>query len=309
MTQDPPRDIAERKEQRKELFSRAANHSPYIGVDTLDGRFVVSTADEGVGRRLFVEGRRGEMRTLDRVLEVLATHDSLSPPQESTFIDIGANIGTSCISALVRHRFVAALACEPHPANFRLLRVNAVLNGVIDRLDARCVALSDSEGTGELLVDDLNSGAHRIRRNGMDLGSQASAGEALPVPCSTLDAVWAESEPRPPVGLLWVDAQGHEAAIFEGGADLLRASPPIVFEVWPEGLAPMGGVERLLHALAPFYAELIDLRRSDSSPQPLDQLPALVDELEGAVTDVLALPRPNRRSSGSKSGTSEDDGS
>ena len=82
---------------------------------------------------------------------------------DSAFVDVGANIGTATLAALKRFGAGQALALEPHPDNFRLLRMNAVANDVDDRVIPAQVAVSESSGELELEVATHNIGDHRIR--------------------------------------------------------------------------------------------------------------------------------------------------
>jgi FkbM family methyltransferase len=61
------------------------------------------------------------------------------------FWDIGANVGIYSLYAAA-HRGIRVVAFEPAAANYYLLNRNIELNGIDDRVQAYCIALSDESG-------------------------------------------------------------------------------------------------------------------------------------------------------------------
>ena len=59
-------------ETREQFLADAREFTPYVAVNVGDELFFVSTEDTGVGRRVFVRGRRKDMTTLVRGLAELA---------------------------------------------------------------------------------------------------------------------------------------------------------------------------------------------------------------------------------------------
>jgi len=59
--------------------------------------------------------------------------------------DIGANVGIYSLYAAV-HRHIRVVAFEPSAGNYYLLNRNIELNGIDDRVEAYCIALSDESG-------------------------------------------------------------------------------------------------------------------------------------------------------------------
>jgi FkbM family methyltransferase len=214
------------------------------------------------------------------------------------FVDVGANIGTSTISALLRHGFAGAVAAEPEPENHRLLRMNLVLNDVDDLVKALPVALSDVPGSIELVIDPENSGAHRVIPAGGD-GSWVNAdARIVTVPRTTLDDLVAAGVIDPAeAGLLWLDVQGHEAHVIAGGGELLRRGVPIVLEFHPGMLRESGALDHLIALLESNYDRFVDLRTvpagpgdsaSSAEPQPTKRIRDLLSTYDGdRFTDLL----------------------
>jgi FkbM family methyltransferase len=195
------------RERRERFFQDAASFTPLVGVESDDDLlFVVPTWDQRVGRKLFVATRRKEMKQLRRALELLAGH-GFAP--RGTFLDVGANIGTTTLPALALG-FDRAVAIEPSPENVRLLRANATLNGLEGRLTVIEAAAADRAGRGALRVHAKNSGGHRLHDDGIpvDLVRLADVGSGA--------------------SMIWMDIQGAEHSALAGAGDLVGTVPIVV---------------------------------------------------------------------------------
>lgn len=85
----------------------------------------------------------------------------------SLFIDVGANLGLySCIAGV--HRLaLRIIAFEPDPRNFRRLQQNIALNGLTGLIEARQIAVGETETTAFLrLGPTANSGLSAVRSDG-----------------------------------------------------------------------------------------------------------------------------------------------
>jgi FkbM family methyltransferase len=240
-----------------------------------DELFFVPSGDAGVGRRVFVEGWRGDMTVLERAVA------QLGPPSDgAAFVDVGANIGTTTVMALCRHGFASAVAIEPSPENFRTLRINLAANGIDARVEALPVAASDREGELPFKTGKRNTGGHR-------LAGASSKGSSFSVQTVTLDGLVERGTiDVARAGLVWVDAVGHEARVLGGATKLLEAGIPVVTAIkvgWTETLAG------LVRVLTPHYTHVVELRQLQES-RPIAELGALIGSLSRS-TDVLLVRR------------------
>jgi len=298
----PPRRVAarpapERTPTRDEVFASIAEHAPLVGVSTKAGQFVVSTHDRTVSRILFVKQSRREMVALRRALDVLALQGR---HERRMLLDVGANIGTTTVAALMNHGFERAIAFEPEPENVRLLTANLALNGLADRVTVRPVAVSDAEGPLPFLLHPSNSGGHEVPRDaGQPFEGALHDGveiERTEVPAVTLDddlrRLGVDGQH---VGLLWLAVRGHETSVLRGGRHLLAGGVPVVTEFHPQMLRNAGGLDAFLDAVTPRFPRYVDLRAPDSTePVPITALRARADGLGEAghptFTDLLLLP-------------------
>lgn len=229
-------------------FARAGRHSELLVAPFGDGRLLVDANDDEIGRVVYMRGgyEREYMRT---AFDHLAARSSA--PRGDTFVDVGANIGTTTVDALLHFGFDRAICFEPDPDNLRLLRANLVLNDLEIRATTYPYALSDREGSAALQRHDGNSGDSRI----------SAPGVGPPVRCMRFDTLVADGRIDPErIGMLWIDAQGHDARVLAGAATVTRAGIPAVVEYWPDELAATDGLELLEDIVREHYRYAIDLR-------------------------------------------------
>lgn len=292
---------SENQWQRREFFASAADHTSLVAVDTPEGFFIVSTDDVNVGKSLFVSRARGEFNVLRHGMSILAHHGLALRAREGPFIDVGANIGTSIIAALVAHGFARGIAIEPEPGNHRLLKVNVTANGLGKRVRMMQVAASDRPGGGSLLVSSSKSGAHELR----NFEGKKAKGErkgAIRVKKVTLDQLVDRSLVEADgTGLIWIDAQGEEGQILAGAGKLLEHGVPVILEIAPRHLERHNGAATLSAVAAECYSGLVDLRSVRGTPkrpeklsfdlQGAGELANLIDRYRerSEITDVLLL--------------------
>jgi len=256
-----------------------------LGVATARTRLQVGALDLVVGRTTFVTGAPFEVESLNTALRLVDELELASPPLGAgTFVDLGANIGTTVIEVLARYPAARAVAAEPAPGNFSLLRQNVIANGVEDRVALIAAAISDTEGDLELDLDPENSGAHQV--------VTARSARSTTIPGVTVDRLVADGVIDPgDVSLLWIDSQGHEAQILDGAAALLAHRPPAVVEYWPQGLQAAGGLERLHEQLATSWTEFVDLEDETLRRAPTSSAASLADRYsDGTFTELLLIP-------------------
>lgn len=282
---------------RAVFFDVAARFTPALAVDASGLRYWVSTADRFVGRETFLSGGF-DGDAMERIMAALAVHAAPFELEGRTVLDIGANIGTTTVPLLRRFGARRAIAIEPEPSNLRLLALNCLDNGVLDRVAIHALALSDHDGEVTLALSPTNSGDHRVLVAGEQAGGALDeAGRAtVSVPAVRLDALVLRGDVDPAaIGLVWIDAQGHEGQILAGARSLLGGPAPIVTELWPYGLRRHGGLERMCALLAEHYEAVVEMGAPERprAPRvvPTADLGALVARYDGVTfTDLLLVP-------------------
>jgi FkbM family methyltransferase len=290
------------RDQRLAYFDGADQYTPYLATAAGGALFLLKTEDKHMGRSLFSKRSRPELAVLARA--VAAIEGLLGPDAVArrSFIDVGANIGTTTIPALLSHGFDTAVAIEPEPENVRVLRLNVLLNDLDDRVKVLPVAASNEVGRSELVVDRSRGGKHWIATDRSKLRRKNLAENAmLDVETVTLDhLVESGLIDAQRTGLLWIDAEAHEGHILEGASSLLAGGTPLLLEWNPVILDRVGDRAKLEQAVARDYTHFAGMHRNPAPEearfplQTVDQLPAyaerFLDRSTGLTkTDIVVL--------------------
>jgi FkbM family methyltransferase len=281
------------RRRRRAFLATARRLVPAIALAHPAGSILVPSDDLTVRPKLFLNGSRAEFVVLQRAVYVLAARGVTL--DGSTFVDVGANLGTTSLAALRLHAFGSAVACEPDRQNAAYLRATAALNGFHERLVVIEAAVADRVGRASFARqtgggDGVRSGVGRLKA-----GPVPGAAKHDEVEVVTLDALLdrglvAEGD----VGLLWMDAQGHEGFVLAGARRLLAAGAPVVSALRPNRLARAGCLESFRDIALASFESFVDLRaptlKDPWSPdiRPIDRLVPLLAAPES--TDVLLLP-------------------
>jgi FkbM family methyltransferase len=280
---------------RKRVFGKLATMASIVSVESGQATYLVATADEGLGRPLFVERRCAAMMTLRTVMTVLRDLGHDEDSLGGTFLDVGASIGTSTIPALVEHGFARAVACEPDPENFRLLRLNLVANQLEERVRAFQVAISDARGSIDLALSDSNWGDHRVVTE--HTVAPLNGRRRIEIERTTIDdLIGGDGIGADDIGLVWIDAQGHEGQILMGASSLLERRPPIVFEFWAPELARNGGLPVVQEIVEAQDGYLVDLRTASEDgfeARPPSSIRGMAAQYldSGETTDLLLVAK------------------
>ena len=158
--------------------------------------------------------------------EVMALIDMLLP-DDGNFFDIGSNWGYFSIYAATRPGFRGKVyAFEPFPSTFSDL-VDLVRQAKLENsISCESCALSDYDGLGEMKLPDLtHSGQAALQAKNASTGG---------IKVARLDSLG-----LPPPTLMKIDAEGSEALILAGAAEVIsKHRPYIIFENWRDFGAP-----------------------------------------------------------------------
>jgi FkbM family methyltransferase len=282
------------KRGRADFLLEAAPMTPYVAVEIGDELIFTSTRDTGLGTQVFVGRWRKDLTVLERAVEWMAGN-GIALPADPVFVDVGANIGTTTVMALRRHGFASGVTIEPSPANGRLLRLNVVANDLEERVRILLVAASEEAGEIHFDVSNANWGGHRV--------SDGDGPTTVTVEAVTLDGLVECGVVQPErVGLVWIDAQGHEPAVLAGASHLIERGTPTVVairqvkgdpDVARPWVAPPATRAAVLDTLRRSYTEAVELRKNSKQGRavhPVNELDTLVDSWR-ACQDLLLVRR------------------
>jgi FkbM family methyltransferase len=277
---------------RDAAFKALGNLTPSFAVETDGVRVYVDTADQEISRLVYIYGLYDKplMTLAFSALEQLGEASGLDGKR---LLDLGANIGTTTLTAVSNFRAEGAYCFEPDPGNFRNLEVNLAANGLGDRVQAFEVALSDTDGTLKLARSESNAGDHQVLAGGEGVAGDR---ELVEVRAARLDTLVEAGEvDLDRVGVAWLDVQGHEGQLLAGAAKLLERAIPLVAEYWPAGLRAAGGHDRFVDLVSAAYTRFVDLGGPQGTPRgevlPIGELAGAEQRLAGpdAHSDLLLL--------------------
>ncbi len=224
------------------LLTTIAHHARHRVLFLPSGRVLCSTVH---GHMLFVDPEDLSLSPrlmMDGEWEPETTRPLLAIAEPGmNVVEIGANIGWYSVLLAKRIGRLGSLICfEPHLGNTALLRDNLEINGVLGHCTLRHEAVCDRNGTTvfQRLSRHRGSGTIIALEN-IDLSPLGDRPEAVTVDTIRLDdAIPAGTR----VDLMKIDAEGAEAAIFDGMSRIIAENPDIrlIIEVSPTTLSKQG---------------------------------------------------------------------
>jgi FkbM family methyltransferase len=186
------------------------------------------------GKTFYVRGNGWDAYTFFEIF-IKGVYDSALPVRPGAMVvDLGSNIGATCAYWRTRVPSAAIVAVEPERSNAGMLRLN--VGGDAEVEDA---AVSDASGWAQFDAGDRSTG-HQLAAS----GSQNRAGAGKRTRTLTPDDILRVHSPSR-VGLLKVDIEGAEEAVFTRPWDLLDVTDKIVMEIHDDSVRP-----RIVAALA-----------------------------------------------------------
>jgi FkbM family methyltransferase len=266
------------------IWAISGKITPVIAVDAGSMRLFVYTKDKFVGKDIFIHGVSREDKFNKAMAALKKTGRNNMGP---ILVDVGANIGSTSIFALFKFGFRKAMAFEPAPDNVALLRCNVMINRLKGAIDIYPIAISDNQGSVELQLSEANFGGHQVCSKNL----KEPKGRTITVPCDTLDNVLSKNVISD-VGLIWIDAEGHEGHILRGAEKILKAGIPVVAEFCPYTLRDAGGLEDFLCLTKKYFNFFLDLKGDsrESRLMPVVKIDELLTKYtEARFTDLLLL--------------------
>lgn len=180
-------------------------------------RIYVDPRDRGCGINMLTEGKHEE--------DDFAVFRRYLKPG-ATVLDIGANYGIYALASAEQVRPDGrVIGFEPNPHIFNLFGASIILNGVTDVVEARQLAVHDTNGTLRFLIDETGPGGARIVDGAADAGSGA---KIIDVPVVRLDDHLGADFVA---DVVKIDVEGQEEAVLRGMRGIIARSPEIVILV------------------------------------------------------------------------------
>ncbi|MBQ7477162.1 MAG: FkbM family methyltransferase [Selenomonadaceae bacterium] len=234
-------------------FDAAKNFHYFIAATTADGfHYVATSKDIFIIRQAYIKRRNWadtEMKIFHDLVKKFYDVDDSS----GLFLDLGANIGTTGIYFTKKFApNLKLLAFEPDPENFKLLRVNLILNDADENSVVENFGLGEVESEMELYHVIDNPGGSGVYSN-LFAGQEDSPAETVKI--ISLDKYFAEKNlSAKDVKYIWIDTEGFEAQVLFGMKNILAENPaPIFMEFNPDLYKKAGVYDKWVEFLSQFY--------------------------------------------------------
>jgi FkbM family methyltransferase len=203
-------------EQYQQKLRNLTVSDGHVTVPVLDFQLRLRADDLGLSRNLIMHGIR-ERDAVEYLRPLL--------PGFRVILEIGANQGYYAIlEARETPPEARIYAFEPHPDNVRTLRLNTELNGCAGKFgEILQAAVSDRCGTAELNAHS-HSNLHSLGQSDLPQGRLQ---KTLRVETVTLDE-FCRRRGITGADFVRMDVEGHEGAIVDGAAHILKTSPGCV---------------------------------------------------------------------------------
>lgn len=165
----------------------------------------------------------------------------LPPASVGLVVDLGANVGFSCLYWLTRYPAARLIALEPHPGHAAQLRANLAVNGVSGRVELHEAAAGIAEG--DIALSDAGTSS-AVRTDG-----------AGGIAAKMLDVFALLAGRR--IDILKLDIEGGEYAIL-GDPRFAALQPRALVMEWHGGRAGRDWCRARLAALGYGIVELFD---------------------------------------------------
>lgn len=212
------------------MYNRQIQNNDYV-VCTIDGiSFVGSSLDRTIMKSQCLSNKIWSIKDMRFFYQLAHKHYDMDDSSIGYFLDIGANIGTTCISF---HKKIDTntkiIAFEPVMKNFKMLKINALLNDIDDKtMISVNTAIGNSSGYVSMNYNEKNPGASSV--------STINNKESEEIKISTLsDCLKKHKIDSKLIKYIWIDTEGFEYDVLRGAIDILcKNSIPVFMEFTPK---------------------------------------------------------------------------
>lgn len=210
------------------LFSRfmKKHKSNYVIKKSKIGNcyYILNYKDLGIARRIYIGL---DYEHLKAIVAIDLIHRLRKKQKISVLYDIGANIGNISIPLLAEKKVTRSVMFEPNPENFKLLKINVILNNLQENSELHNVALGKSKNDLILELSHDNYGDHRIKISQKQGLYHENSRETISIMSLKLDEVADKKIPSEAL-LIWIDVQGFESEAFLGVQEVFSKKPALV---------------------------------------------------------------------------------
>ena len=230
----------------------------FITCTTVDGlSYIATSKDRAVMPQMYVFGHNhaaDEMEAFHQLSQKYYYNgDSTISKGGGYFLDLGANIGTTCVYFKWKFdKSLKILAFEPDPTNYMLLKMNVELNNMTADAILENYGLGAEESYQIMHINPENPG-----NNSIYPGIEGLETEKIHI--VKLDEYLSKNNiPAEEIKYIWIDVEGFEAQVILGAENLLTNHQiPIFMEFNPMDWNKSGYFDKMVDFLEKYYSHFI----------------------------------------------------
>ena len=240
--------------RRNLLLGELKNLNAFVTCTVEGLSYVATSADNMIMDNMYIQRvnwASSDMKTFQELAKKYYNVDDSA----GYFLDLGANIGTTGIYFCKKLApNLKLLAFEPDPENFKLHRVNLILNNMEDKATLVNCGLGDKFDEMTMYRNLNNPGHNNFTEPKENVPTET-------VKVIPLDSYLAENKiAAQDVKYIWIDTEGFEPQVLLGAKNLLKENPAPIFmecniKVWKHS----GRSREMLALLSKYYSHLIHI--------------------------------------------------
>ena len=197
-------------------------------------KFLLFSNDGGISRQIFINGEYN-LKTLKKAIKIIGKLELI--------IDVGANIGSTCIASLKRNYASKGIAIEADINNFQMLKRNIELNNLEKKLLPLNYIVSNKSENYKIIKNKNNYGANFVKKISA-VGKKKNKVRSIKLDNLKINL--------PKKTLVWIDVQGFEPYVLKGSTNIINRKIPFVIEFWPKALKRSNGKSNLIQCMKKF---------------------------------------------------------
>ena len=235
------------KKIRKIKFDRFSKDKEYQFYSHKNFHLILFAKDQYISRSTYINGPY-DFFLLKKSINYLPTTFA-----RHTLIDVGANIGTVCIPAILKKIFKECIAIEPNDKIYRILKTNILVNNCENKIRHfnYCISSKNNESLS-FTINNKNFGDTRFIKNSVN-------DHKLKFPknrVKKLDYFFNLVDPKKT--LIKIDVQGFELNVIMGSKPFLNYRSPLLLELDPSSIL-LKDFEKIFDLLKNNYQYYFDL--------------------------------------------------
>ena len=214
----------------RRLAFNLQSRDKHILLDTNYGMYIVNTNSRIIGKKSYYNNIPYSTKSVEKVLKILNKENI----DFDYFVDIGANIGTSSISAAFINKNIKFLCIEGSEENFDLLKKNIKINDLENRFELHNTLVGNKDNPRLFTEFKEEKGCSRIFENNEELERYKKeygfkVHSVKEVKIKKIETILKENFDKNL--FFWIDIEGLDLEILN--SDITKKCSPIFFEFNP----------------------------------------------------------------------------